>query len=212
MAKILISSFSFCISKVSIQLIQKAKCASFNYIYLMDLSLQATLEKCNSTKIDLTKIKDVVLRNTDLLDELINMATDLNYNNHPKALRIVELITEDNPIFIESYIPQLIEQASHYKKCAAVRGISRILYFVVLTPEIKLNNFQKEALIEMSLEWFIGNEKVACKVNALKIMMHFSGQFPWLQDTLRDLIEKEYASQLPSYQIASRAAIKKFNQ
>lgn len=185
---------------------------TFNYIYRMDLSLQATLEKCNSTKIDLSKIKDAVLRNTDLLDELINMATDLNYNNHPKALRVVELMTEDNPIIIENYIPKFIQQASQYKHCSAVRGISRILHFMVLTPEIKLSDLQKEALIETALDWFISNEKVACKVNALKIMTYFSEEFPWLKDTLRDLINKEYASQLPSYQIASRVAIQKFNR
>lgn len=178
----------------------------------MKLDLKSTIENGKATKMALNEIKSGVLNETFSLEELTKLAFDLNYKNHHKALRIAELIAEEKSITLLNYIPTLIELAPKCKHVSAVRGMSRILLFLITDPKIHLTDLQEKTIVETALDWFISDEKVASKVNALKIMTHFSGKFPWLKNTLIELIEKEYANQLPSYQIASRATLAKFKR
>ena len=178
----------------------------------MNSELKSIIENGKATKIALNQIKSAVLNETFSLAELTHLAFDLNYKNHHKALRIVELIAEENVLYVVNYIPELIEKASKYKHVSAVRGISRILLFIISAPKIVLTDLQEKTIVETALDWFISDEKVATKVNALKITTHFSGKFPWLKTTITELIQKEYSHQLPSYQIASRATLAKFKR
>lgn len=178
----------------------------------MEIELIEKLNTRNASKVALNQIKFSVQNGTFAIEDLITFATDLSNEIHPKALRIVELIAEEDVFHLVDYIPQLIAIAPNYKHVSAVRGMSRILLFIVLSPKIKLTDLQEKTFVETALDWFISDEKVATKVNALKIMSHFSGKFPWLKTTVTELIEKEYPHQLPSYQIASRAALAKFKQ
>lgn len=178
----------------------------------METELIAQLSTQNASKVALSQIKIAVQNEKFALPDLMKLATDLNNQIHPKALRIVELIAEENVLFLSDYVTQIITIAPKYQHVSAVRGMSRILLFIILSSKIQLNDLQKKSIVETALDWFISDEKVATKVNALKIMTHFSGKFPWLKDTLIELIEKEYPQQLPSYQIASRAAIAKFKR
>lgn len=178
----------------------------------MNLALQRTIENGNATKVALNGIKFVVLNQKFSKDELITLATDLNYKNHHKALRIVELIAEENILFLLDYISTLIIIAPKYNHVSAVKGMSRILLFIISNSKIQLSDLQEITIVETALDWFISDEKVATKVNALKIMTHFSAKFPWLKNTLTELIEKEYPHQLPSYKIASRSTLAKFKQ
>lgn len=178
----------------------------------MDADLKSILVNGQATKIALNEIKSAVLNESFSLEELIKLAFDLNYKNHHKALRIVELIAEENVFFLDAHLPKLITIAPKYKHVSAVRGMSRILFFIITSPKIQLSDLQEKTIVETALDWFISDEKVATKVNALKIMTHFLDQFPWLKSSLTELIEKDYPYQLPSYQIASRAALAKFKQ
>lgn len=178
----------------------------------MNSELKSIIENGKATKIALNQIKSAVLNEIFSLAELIALAFDLNYKNHHKALRIVELIAEENVLSVVNYIPELIEKALKYKHISAVRGISRILLFIISNPKIVLTHLQEKEIVETALDWFIRDEKVATKVNALKIMTHFSEKFPWLKTTITELIEKDYPQQLPSYQIASRATLAKFKR
>ena len=178
----------------------------------MNSELKSIIENGKATKIALNQIKSAVLDETFSLAELTHLAFDLTYKNHHKALRIVELIAEKDTIHVVDYIPQLLRIAPKYKHVSAVRGMSRILLFIILSPKISLNDLQEKTIVETALDWFISDEKVATKVNALKIMTPFSGKFPWLKTTITELIQKEYSHQLPSYQIASRATLAKFKR
>lgn len=176
----------------------------------METELIDKLNTRNASKVALSQIKIAVQNKTFALSDLIVLATDFNNEIHPKALRIVELIAEEDVFHLVDYISLLITIAPKYNHVSAVRGMSRILLFMISSLKIQLNDFQEKAIVETALDWFIGDEKVATKVNALKIMTHFSGKFPWLKSTLTELMEKEYPNQLPSYQIASRATLAKF--
>lgn len=178
----------------------------------METELIHKLNTQNASKAALSQIKIAVQNEKFALIDLMALATDLNNEIHPKALRIVELIAEENVLFLSDYVTHIITIAPKYQHVSAVRGMSRILLFIISAPKIQLNDLQEKAIVETALDWFISDEKVATKVNALKIMTHFSGKFPWLKHTLIELIEKEYPHQLPSYQIASRAAIAKFKR
>lgn len=178
----------------------------------MKQDLKSVLENGKATKIALNTMKCDILNDLFSIEELTQLALNLNYKYNCKALRIVELIAEANVLFLADYVPELIKIAAKYKHVSAVRGISRILLFTISSPKINLTNLQEKAIVETALDWFISDEKVATKVNALKIMTHFSAKFPWLKSTLTALIEKEYAQQLPSYQIQCRATLAKFKR
>ena len=178
----------------------------------MDEDFKSRIEKSNASSFSRNYFKNAVLNQTYTLLDLLELATDLSNKNNYKAIWIIELIAEENTTILSNHLSVLISKAPHYSNQSAIRGMSRILYFISTSPVLKLDDLQKNNLIEICLDWFIGNQKVACKAYALKTLTHFRNQFPWLKTTIQDLIEKEYTQQSAGYQAAAREALSKINR
>lgn len=178
----------------------------------MNQQFKTIIEKSNAGIFSRRKITTEVLNSTFSLEDLIVLATDLTYKNHHKAVWIIELIAENHTNELFNHVEILVQKASQYKQQSAIRGMSRILFFITTSSALKIDSLQKNKILETCLDWFIGTEKIACKVYALKTLMQFCAEFPWLKSTLLEIIEKEYPNQSPGYQAASREAISYFKR
>lgn len=174
----------------------------------MNSNLKSTLEKSNAGLLCRNSIRFAVMNQHFEIKELMDLATDLSYKNHHKAIWIVEQIAICDFWFVQSYLPMIVEKASAYKNTSAVRGVSKILYLCSITTEIEWSELEKTKIIETALDWLIGTEKVACKANAIKILTHFAAEFPDLVNPFLELLEKDFAYQTPGFQAASRNALR----
>lgn len=154
-------------------------------------------------------LRDFVLKNQDTMPDLIAIGTDLTNKNHYKAVWIIEMLAEHNTKMLVPFVAILCETMAHYKHESAIRGMSRVAYFLSTSKEIALTANQKEKLIEICLDWFIGDAKVAPKVYAMYTLCHYAQKEDWIKEELRQIIDKDYLSQSAGYKAAAREVLKK---
>ena len=154
-------------------------------------------------------LRDFVLKNSDTMPDLIAIGTDLNNKNHYKAVWIIEMLAEHSAKILIPFVEIICETMAHYKHESAIRGMSRVAYFLSTSKDIALTANQKEKLIEICLDWFIGDVKVAPKAYAMYTLCHYAQKEDWIKEELRQIIDKDYLSQSAGYKAAAREVLKK---
>lgn len=176
----------------------------------MNSTFSDQLSKINASTENRNRMRDFVLQQPELLKELIAFGTDLNNKNHHKGVWIVEMLAEHQTEILFPFIDRICQCISNYKNDSAIRGISRVAYFLGTSDKIKLSESQQEKLIEICLDWLIRDERVACKVYAMKTLAHFGKKEPWIAAELKDIIERDYANQSAGYKATVREVLKHF--
>jgi hypothetical protein len=156
-------------------------------------------------------IRDFVLKNPDMLPDLIQFGTDLTNKNHYKAVWIIEMLAEHDTKLLTLFIDTLCATIAQYKHESAIRGMSRVAYFLSTSKAISLNENQKEKLIEICLDWLIGDAKVAPKVYAMYALCHYAKQKDWIKEELRLIVDKDFHAQSAGYKAAAREVLKQIN-
>jgi len=157
-------------------------------------------------------IRDFLLKNADLMPDLIAIGTDLTNKNHYKAVWIIEMLAEHNTKLLIPFIDQICNVIADYKHESAIRGMSRVAYFLSTSKAFSLTENQKEKLIEICLDWLIGDAKVAPKAYAMYTLCHYAKKEDWIKDELRQIIDKDYLSQSAGYKAAAKEVLKKINR
>lgn len=173
----------------------------------MDTQLSLVIAKSNAGRLSRQKITNAFLNQVYPLDELMVLALDISNKNHYKAIWIVELLAEENIFFLNPYVTDILTVSGKFKHQSAVRGCSRILYFMSSSKLLTLSEKQKNLIIETCLDWLINNQKVACKALSLKTLAYLSNEFNWLKEELKEIIAKDYSQQSPGYQAAAREVL-----
>lgn len=156
-------------------------------------------------------LKKLVLDSPELLTDLIQITTDLSDENHYKAVWITEMIAETDTVLLAPFTQNLIPFFSKCKHQSAVRGTSRIAYFLAVSATITLTENEEQQLIETCLDWLIGDAKVAPKAYAMYTLCHFAKKHDWIATELHNIIEKDFAAQSAGYKAAAKEVLKKIN-
>lgn len=175
----------------------------------MNNTLYLRLEKSNASTENRNGLRDFILKNPSQLSDLIAFGTDLSNKNHHKAVWIIEMIAESKTEILLPYIDSICETLSKYKHESAIRGMSRTAYFLGTSEKITLTESQQEKLIEICLDWLIRDERVAPKVYAMKTLYHFGKKQDWITETLKEIIDRDYANQSAGYKAAAREVLGK---
>lgn len=168
------------------------------------------LSKINASTENRNRMRDCVLQQPELLQELITFGTDLNNKNHHKGVWIIEMLAEHQTEMLFPFIDRISQTISEYRNDSAIRGISRVAYFLGTSDKIKLSESQQEKLTEICLDWLIRDERVACKVYAMKTLHHFGKKEPWIADEVKEIVSRDYATQSAGYKAAAREILKHF--
>ncbi|ESU27347.1 hypothetical protein FLJC2902T_20520 [Flavobacterium limnosediminis JC2902] len=167
------------------------------------------LEKSNASTNCRNGLRDFIFNHPDALKDLIAFGTDLNNKNHHKAVWIIEMIAELKTEMLAPHIGIICETISKYKNESAIRGMSRTAYFLGTSEKIVLTEYQQEKLIEICLDWLIREERVACKVYAMRTLVHFGKKEPWINNELKEILGRDYQNQSSGYKVAAREVLGK---
>lgn len=154
-------------------------------------------------------LRDFVIQNPEYLDELCAMALNTAYKNHYKGVWILEMIAEKQTELLSDYITPICSTFPKIKNDSAIRGMSRVAFFLGTSTKIMLTENQEEKIIEICLDWLIRDERVAAKVYAMKTLEYFTKKYDWIKDELNNIIDKDYAAQSAGYKAAARDVLKK---
>ncbi len=174
----------------------------------MSATFSEQLSKINAGTDNRNRMRDFVLKQPEYLEELIAFGTDLNNKNHHKGVWIIEMIAEHQTELLIPFIDTICQTISEFKNDSAIRGISRVAYFLSTSDTIKLSEFQHEKLTEICLDWLIRDERVACKVYAMKTLEHFGKKEAWIAEELRNILDRDYQYQSAGYKAAARNILK----
>ena len=152
-----------------------------------------------------------VIENLNFITDLASIAFDVKDKNHYKAVWIIEMIAEINPVLLIPYLDTICETLSEFKNHSAVRGMSRTVYFISTSKEITLTKTQEEKIIETSMDWLIGDARIAPKVFAMRTLSEFSTQYQWIKEALKNVLSENYSQQSAGYKAAARAVLKSIN-
>ena len=179
---------------------------------LMNLAFYKTIEQSNASPKSRKAIAQSVVENLDHLSDLIVIAFNIADKNHHKAVWIFEILAEENPDLLLPFVDTICETCPKYQHESAIRGISRVIYFLATSKIIALTASQKEKCIEVSLDWLIGDIKVAPKVYAMYTLSYFMKEFNWLKDELKNTIDKDFYAQSSGYKAAAREVLKQIQK
>lgn len=157
-------------------------------------------------------LRDYVLENPESLAELVQFATDLSNKNHYKGVWIIEMLAETHASLLEPFADAICDTISLYKHESAIRGMSRVAYFLSTSKVISLNEIQQEKFIEINLDWLIGDAKVAPKMYAMHTLLHYSKKQDWIKEELKNTINKDFHQQSAGYKAAAREVLRKINR
>ncbi|MEW5676398.1 hypothetical protein ABGT15_08800 [Flavobacterium enshiense] len=174
----------------------------------MNATFSDQLSKINASTENRNRMRDFVLQHPESLKELIAFGTDLTNKNHHKGVWIIEMLAEHQTELLSPFVNQICQTISEYKNDSAIRGISRVAYFLGTSKMINLTNSQREKLTEICLDWLIRDERVACKVYAMRTLQHFSKKEPWIAEELKDIISRDYTHQSAGYKAVARKILK----
>lgn len=155
------------------------------------------------------ELKGFVIQNPEYVNELCSIALDTTYKNHYKAVWILEMIAEKQTELLSQHINSICDAFPNIKNDSAIRGMSRVAYFLGTTTQIKRTETQEEKIIEICLDWLIRDERVAPKVYAMKTLEYFAKKHDWIKDELQNIIDKDYANQSAAYKAVARGVLKK---
>jgi hypothetical protein len=89
--------------------------------------------------------------------------------------------------------------------------MSRTAFFLSTSKTISLTKIQQEKLIEICLDWLIGDAKVAPKAYAMYTLSHYTKNQDWIKEELQNIIHKDFANQSAGYKAAAREVLRKIN-
>ena len=171
------------------------------------------IENCAAYRKDREQNRNLALRNPDYLNEIIQVAFDLDDKNHHKAFWILELVCEKKLKAFVSFIESFLETIPNLRNDSAIRPASRICLFLAKSNHrangISLSQLQETQIIEMCLDWLIRDEKVATKSYAIKTLFVLGKKYEWVHDELRTIVEQDYAQHSAAYKATARNTLKK---
>src|SRR6478672_12519815 len=112
----------------------------------MNTDFYNKIDKSNASTNCRNNLKKMVLINGDLLVDLIQITTDLSYKNHYKGVWITEMIAETDVELLAPFVNDLIPFFSKCKHQSAVRGTSRIAYFIGTSDKLNVTENQQERI------------------------------------------------------------------
>lgn len=175
----------------------------------MDITFFNRISKSNAGTNCRKDIRDFVVENPEYTADLVTLATDLSNKNQHKAVWILEMLAENHTHLLLPFIDSICQTISHYKHESAIRGMSRVAFFLSTSKTISLTETQQEKMVEVCLDWLIGDAKIAPKVYAMYTLCHYAKEQEWIKEALRSSINKDFAQQSAGYKAAAREVLRK---
>ncbi len=154
----------------------------------------------------------LILKNLDLLPDLMAIAFDVKDKNHFKACWVLELVFEHDLTLLEPFLNRFCESLSKYKHDSAIRPISKICQFLSQSKKITLTKIQQKQITEACLDWLIQDEKVAAKVYAMRALYHFGKTNQWIHEELKVILSQDYPHHTAAYKVGARDVLKQLNK
>jgi hypothetical protein len=174
----------------------------------MNSELLYRIEKSSAHTQNRIENGNFIIRNPNLVEELIVFTFQIDNKLHIRASCILEKVFELQLDLAFPYLDLICQNLYKLKNDSAIRSISRFLMLLVQdnSKNNYLNENQLEKITEASFDWLIEDYRVAVKHHAANILIETGKISNWIYPELRTILEKEIEFPSPGY----RSIVKKF--
>ena len=182
----------------------------------MKTDLVSKIDQSTAHRKSRVSLSNFIIRNENLLNEFIEIAFDIQNENHVKAFWSLELVCEKKLKLFVPYIEDFCSILPKIKDDSALRPATKIAFFLTKSNHrkngISLTQEQEHNLIEALIDRLIQDEKVAAKVYAMKALFVLGKKYDWVHEELKTIISQDYSNHSAAYQAATRNLLKKLNK
>ena len=157
-----------------------------------------------------------VLRNPNVLEELLQLAVDPQQENSVKASWVLDLVVENRIETLNPYLDTFLSGLKRVRDESALRPLARICEQLLLENEIQrgalsvyIGQEQLNALTAIAFDWLIGPHKVATKVYSMSCLFIIGKQLGWIHPELREVLKRDFGGQSAGYRARARMILKK---
>jgi hypothetical protein len=174
------------------------------------------ISNCTCYRKDREKNRNLALRNPEFLNAVLEIAFNPNDKANHNACWILELICERKLKTIVPYLDGFCDVLPKLKNDSAIRPMSKICLFIAKSNHrsngIKLTQHQETQILEVCLDWLIGDEKVATKATSIKTLFVLGKKYDWVHNELKTIIEQGYSENSAAYKAVTRNILKKIDR
>ncbi|MEL4454542.1 hypothetical protein [Lutimonas vermicola] len=155
-----------------------------------------------------------IVRNPELLPELIAKVYDIDDPLHIKAAWVLELVYLEDGSLLDAYIHEFIRGMPLLNHESALRPISKVCslwssyYFSKKTSKIKPSQTEVEIIISCNFDWLIESHKTATQVFAMDTLKLWSSEQNWIQPELKSVLQKNADLGTSGYRTHARKLLK----
>ena len=182
----------------------------------MKIDLASKISQSTAHRKSRVSLSNYIIRHENLLNEFLEIAFDIQNENHVKAFWSLDLVCEKKLKQFVPYIEDFCSVLPKIKDDSALRPATKIAFFLVKSNHrkngISLTQEQEHNLIEALIDRLIQDEKVAAKVYAMKALFVLGKKYDWVHEELKTIISQDYSNHSAAYQAATRNLLKKLNK
>lgn len=162
------------------------------------------------------ELSGAVLRDKNLMPDLLAIAFNVKDKNHHKACRIAELVFEAKIEWLSEYLDIFCKTLSGFTNESAMRPISKICLFALEHHQHSsgfLNPHQLQQIIEASFDWLINPKtKVATKAYAMRTLFLLGKKEDWIHPELTRILREDAAKHTAAYKAAAKDVLRKIDR
>jgi hypothetical protein len=149
-------------------------------------------------------IADLILKKTELFDELIRIYLKNEEPVSRRAAWVADVITEKHPDLLSPFIEEMATRLKTFTHDGMKRESLKMLARSPL-PELNLGQ-----LITLCFDWLTsGKESVAVKMFSMEILYRISQQEPEMKKELADSIEWRMQEETPGFRAHGKKLLKR---
>ena len=174
--------------------------------------LKSILLKLTASKIDKKKAADFVNKNPQTLLTLIDWALKPKKRRlYQTAAWVLEFILINRIERLQPHFDYFLKKIPKINSESSKRSLSKILYHYVNSKEHfnSLTKKEKLKIIILCFEWILLPSKTTTITFAIRILVLFQKEFPWVEENLSNLSTNQIHSKATSLGASLRAIFKK---
>lgn len=157
-------------------------------------------------------MKNLVIAQPALITTIFNFGCEITDKNHHKAWWVMEHIFEENLLLLKPFLSQFAGIFPLVKSDSALRSITKIAWFIAQSPDIKLNDHQKDGIYNGLFNCLLDSDRAANAAYSMYALYVYGKNDHWIHDELKIILSRGFENQTPAYRAAAKNTLLKLNK
>ncbi|RYJ45496.1 hypothetical protein [Flavobacterium beibuense] len=163
------------------------------------------------------ELSAMVLRDKNLLPDLVKIAIDVTDKNHHKACWVSELVFENKIDWLQDYLDAFCDTLEKYTHESAIRPVSKICLFAAdhhYKGKIPfLNGKHLSKITETCFDWLIDPKgKVATKAYSMRTLYILGKKEDWIYPELENILPLGFPQHTAAYKSAAKDILQRIEK